>query len=98
MAWPERIGFGEPSAFFRGLRGGRWRYDALRSAYARCCQVAGVTPFTPHGLRRLYDSGLSRTLTLSSLTAGGYCVESAVGGETYRKNGPGSPIEAAACP
>lgn len=68
---------------------------ALESYFAENGTYAGMTVA---GLRLLYDSGLSTTLALSSPTPTGYCAESAVGGETYRKNGPGSPIEAGACP
>ena len=68
---------------------------ALESYFAENGTYVGMTLAD---LRLLYDSGLSATLTLSSLTPSGYCVESAVGGEAYRKNGPSVPIEASACP
>lgn len=69
----QRIGFGEPGAFFRGLYEGRWRYDALLAAYARRCQAAGLTPFTPYGLRRLYASGMANVLPIQeAAVAGGW--------------------------
>lgn len=52
---------------------------------------------TVTGLRADYDKALPDTVTLSSLSATGYCVESSAGGRTWRQNGPGAPIERASC-
>ncbi len=48
-------------------------------------------------LRADYDKALPDTLALSSLTATGYCVQTAAGGRTWRQNGPGARIERASC-
>ena len=60
---------------------------------------AGYAGMTIGGLRDTYDSELSPSklslgTTVTSLT---YCVQSTVGGKTWRKNGPGAQIEEAAC-
>jgi type IV pilus assembly protein PilA len=61
---------------------------------------AGYAGMTIAGLRDVYDSELSPSklsfgsTTPTSLT---YCVESTVGGKTWRKNGPGAALENQAC-
>jgi type IV pilus assembly protein PilA len=60
---------------------------------------AGYAGMTVAGLRDVYDSELS-TSKLSfpnAPTSVTYCVESTVGGKTWRKNGPGANIENLAC-
>ena len=53
---------------------------------------------TPDLLRASYDAGIKNiTIPSTSLSQTSYCVESSVGGKTYRKVGPGGDIEAAAC-
>jgi type IV pilus assembly protein PilA len=47
-----------------------------------------------------YDAGLNlpgAQLTVVSATSATYCIQSIVGPKTWRKNGPGSPLEALAC-
>jgi type IV pilus assembly protein PilA len=53
---------------------------------------------TPDVLRASYDAGIKNiTIPAASLSGTSYCVQSSVGGKTYRKVGPGGDIEAAAC-
>jgi type IV pilus assembly protein PilA len=62
---------------------------------------AGYAGMTIAYLRDTYDSELSTTkLTLGSTapTSVTYCVDSTVGGKTWRKNGPGAALENLACP
>ena len=43
-----------------------------------------------------YDAGVTG-VTVSSATVGNYCIQSVVGGKTWRKNGPGATLEALVC-
>jgi type IV pilus assembly protein PilA len=53
---------------------------------------------TPALLRASYDAGIKNiTIPAGSLSGTSYCVQSTVGGATYRKVGPGGDIEASAC-
>ena len=52
---------------------------------------AGVT-----FLQTNYDQGI-KNITIPTATSSTYCVQSVVGGKTWRKNGPSSDLENAAC-
>jgi type IV pilus assembly protein PilA len=47
-------------------------------------------------LQTNYDQGI-KGITIPSATASTYCVESVVGGKTWRKNGPAADLENIAC-
>ena len=47
-------------------------------------------------LQTNYDQGI-KGITIPSATASTYCVESVVGGKTWRKNGPAADLENVAC-
>jgi prepilin-type N-terminal cleavage/methylation domain-containing protein len=54
---------------------------------------------TPAGLKAAYDTSIDpATYTITSLSATGYCVASARGGRSWRKDGPGQPIAPGTCP
>jgi type IV pilus assembly protein PilA len=62
---------------------------------------AGYAGMTVALLRDTYDSELSTTkLSFGSAapTSLTYCVQSTVGGKTWRKNGPGAALENQTCP
>lgn len=84
--WPHRIGFGIPEAFFRGLRGRRWTYETLHSAYARCCRIAGVAPFPAYGVRRLYASGIAAVLPMEEAAVAGGWVNERVYSRHYARS------------
>lgn len=48
-------------------------------------------------LKANVDSGLSPTVTTALLTATTYCIQSVVGGQTWKVNGPGGTIVVGAC-
>ena len=60
---------------------------------------AGYNGMTVAGLRDTYDSELSPSKLSfpNAPTSVTYCIESTVGGKTFRKNGPGANIENATC-
>ena len=67
------VGFGVPGAFFRLGNGRPWNDGSMREAYALCCERAGVDPFPPRALRRLYASGLADRLSAEEAAlAGGW--------------------------
>jgi type IV pilus assembly protein PilA len=43
-----------------------------------------------------YDAGVIG-ITVASATTNNYCIQAVVGGKTWRKNGPGAPLEKVAC-
>ena len=47
-------------------------------------------------LQSTYDQGI-KNVTIPTATASTYCVESVVGGKTWRKNGPAADLENTAC-
>lgn len=96
------LGIAVPSTLAHRNRGN----DAVASANVRQASLAAKTYFqdestyagiTLDGLRAAYDQSLPAELAFSDLTAEGYCIESTVGGRTWRQDGPGAPIERAAC-
>ncbi len=44
------------------------------------------------------DAGTSSTITVGTVTASAYCIQSVVSGQTYRVTGPGGTIVSGACP
>lgn len=51
---------------------------------------------TPGFLQTNYDQGI-KNITIPTATSSTYCIQSAVGGKTWRKNGPAADLEASAC-
>jgi type IV pilus assembly protein PilA len=47
-------------------------------------------------LQTNYDQGI-KNITIPTATSSTYCVQSVVGGKTWRKNGPAADLEALAC-
>ncbi len=67
----------------------------IESYHAEHGTYAGMTP---QGLAAAYDQALdTRRYSIPTATADTYCVESTIGGETWRKNGPDEGYEKAAC-
>ena len=66
---------------------------AMEAFYADYSTYAGATPTF---LQTNYDQGI-KGITVPSATSSTYCVQSVVGGKTWRKNGPGQSIENLAC-
>jgi prepilin-type N-terminal cleavage/methylation domain-containing protein len=48
-------------------------------------------------LQASYDAGIKH-ITLKDLTSSSYCIQSAVGSQTYHKAGPSADIQTGACP
>jgi type IV pilus assembly protein PilA len=51
---------------------------------------------SPGFLQTNYDQGI-KNITIPTATASTYCIQSAVGGKTWRKNGPAADLENVAC-
>ena len=71
--------------------------EAIPSVMAQHADSGTYVGMTLAGLRASYDGGLSDTLSLASLTASSYCIQSTVSGRTWRQNGPAAQIEPAGC-
>jgi type IV pilus assembly protein PilA len=54
---------------------------------------AGVTPGY---LQTTYDQGI-KNITIPTATSSTYCIQSAVGGKTWNKNGPAADLASGAC-
>jgi type IV pilus assembly protein PilA len=68
---------------------------AVEAYFADNNTYAGVTLA---GLQSTYDQGIKNiTIPAASATATSYCIQSAVGDKTWRKNGPAADLEALAC-
>ena len=66
---------------------------AMEAFFADYNTYAGAAPAF---LQSTYDQGI-KNITIPTATASTYCVQSAVGGKTWRKNGPAADLEALAC-
>ncbi len=51
---------------------------------------------TPGFMQTNYDQGI-KNITIPTATSSTYCVQSDVGGKTWRKNGPAADLESSAC-
>jgi type IV pilus assembly protein PilA len=66
---------------------------AMEAFFADFNTYSGATPTF---LQTNYDQGI-KNITIPTATSSTYCVQSAVGGKTWRKNGPAADLESAAC-
>ena len=66
---------------------------AMEAFFADNNTYAGATPAF---LQSTYDQGI-KNITIPTATTSTYCVQSAVGGKTWRKNGPAADLENVAC-
>jgi type IV pilus assembly protein PilA len=57
--------------------------------------TVGYTGMTLSSLQS-YDAGVVG-ITVNSASATSYCIQAVVGSKTWRKNGPGAPLEKAIC-
>jgi type IV pilus assembly protein PilA len=66
---------------------------AMEAFFADFNTYAGATPGF---MQTNYDQGI-KNITIPTATSSTYCVQSEVGGKTWRKNGPAADLESAAC-
>jgi type IV pilus assembly protein PilA len=66
---------------------------AMEAFFADFNTYAGAAPGF---LQTNYDQGI-KNITVPTATSSTYCVQSVVGGATWRKNGPAADLESAAC-
>ena len=66
---------------------------AVEAFFADYNTYAGATPTF---LQTNYDQGI-KNITIPTATSSTYCIESAVGGKTWRKNGPAADLENTNC-
>ncbi|HEV2903261.1 MAG TPA: prepilin-type N-terminal cleavage/methylation domain-containing protein [Gaiellaceae bacterium] len=66
---------------------------AMEAFFADYNTYAGAAPAF---LQSTYDQGI-KNITIPTATSSTYCVQSAVGGKTWRKDGPAADLEALAC-
>jgi type IV pilus assembly protein PilA len=66
---------------------------AMEAYFADYNTYAGASPAF---MQSTYDQGI-KNITIPTATSSTYCVESVVGGKTWRKNGPAADLENTAC-
>jgi type IV pilus assembly protein PilA len=66
---------------------------AVEAFFADYNTYAGATPTF---LQTNYDQGI-KNITIPTATSSTYCIESSVGGKTWRKNGPAADLENTNC-
>ena len=66
---------------------------AMEAYFADYNTYAGASPAF---MQSTYDQGI-KNITIPTATSSTYCVESVVGGKTWRKNGPAADLENVAC-
>src|SRR5215210_4339709 len=66
---------------------------AIEAFFADYNTYAGATPTF---MQTNYDQGI-KNITIPSATSSTYCIESVVGGKTWRKNGPAADLENTNC-
>jgi type IV pilus assembly protein PilA len=93
IAVPSYLGFRDRANAAAAKANVRSAVPAIEAYYGDNQTYVGMTVA---GLRSQYDSGISSSLTLGSLTASGYCVSSSVGGKIAKKAGPSADIVDAA--
>jgi type IV pilus assembly protein PilA len=93
IAVPSYLGFRDRANAAAAKANVRSAVPAMEAYYGDNQTYVGMTVA---GLRSQYDSGISSSLTLGSLTASGYCVSSAVGSKIAKKAGPSADIVDAA--
>lgn len=60
--WRNRVRLGEPGRVWRNEAGDHWSYGSLLKTLKEGCTNTGVTPFTPHALRRAFASDAASRL------------------------------------
>ena len=79
--------------------------DSAAKANVRAALPAMETYFSDYNtyagatlsfLQSTYDQGI-KNITIPTATSSTYCIESVVGGKTWRKNGPAADLENVAC-
>ena len=66
---------------------------AIEAFFADYNTYAGATPTF---LQTNYDQGI-KNITIPTATSSTYCIQSVVGGQTWRKNGPAADLENTNC-
>ena len=66
---------------------------AMEAFFADYNTYAGASPAF---MQSTYDQGI-KNITIPTATSSTYCVQSVVGGKTWRKNGPAADLENVAC-
>jgi type IV pilus assembly protein PilA len=94
IAVPSYLGFRDRANKSAAQANVRSAVPAIEAYYADNQAYDGMTPAV---LKASYDSGISSTITIPSATGQTYCVQSTVGGKTFRKNGPSADIQEASC-
>jgi type IV pilus assembly protein PilA len=71
---------------------------AVEAYYADYGQTTGYSGMTEQFLQSNYDQALDPTkIDVVTATSSTYCVQSVVGGKTWKKNGPASEIVSGTC-
>ena len=93
IAVPSYLGFRDRANNTAAQANVRAAVPAVEAYFADAGTYATMTLA---GLQASYDAGI-KNVTFSNLSANSYCVQSAVGGKTWSKNGPGADIVTGVC-
>jgi type IV pilus assembly protein PilA len=94
IAVPSYLGFRDRANDAAAKANVRSAIPAIEAYFADNNTYVGMTPAA---LRASYDSGVSTTVTVPTVSATSYCVQSTVNSRTWRKNGPTADIQQASC-
>ncbi len=94
IAVPSYLGFRDRANESAAQANVRSAIPAIEAFYADNQSYTGMTPAA---LKANYDSGISSSITIPTAAGQTYCVQSSVGGKTYRKSGPSQDIQSGAC-
>ena len=93
IAVPSYLGFRDRANNTAAQANVRAGVPAIEAYFADAGTYATMTLA---GLQTSYDAGI-KNITFSNLSATSYCVQSTVGGKTWKKNGPASDIVTGVC-
>jgi type IV pilus assembly protein PilA len=93
IAVPSYLGFRDRANNTAAQANVRAAVPAIEAYFADAGTYATMTL---SGLQASYDAGI-KNITFSNLSANSYCVQSTVGGKTWKKAGPGADIVTGAC-
>jgi type IV pilus assembly protein PilA len=94
IAVPSYLGFRDRANKAAAQSNVRAAIPSMEAFYSDNSTYVGADAAT---LKSTYDSGLSSSVTTANLTATAYCIQSVVGGQTWKVVGPGGTIVTGAC-
>ena len=94
IAIPSYLGFRTRAAQAAAKANVRSTLPAVEAYFSDNDTYVGMSLATLQAI----DAGTSPTISVGTVTATAYCVQSVTSGQTYRVSGPGGTITSGACP